>query len=574
MTDRGAWVVLTLNGALVGGGWWLATPGSLVPQQLLVAHAGLALWAALAWTAGQPLLRIAALLALATSLSLKSPRIDALALGALVTALTANRLAQSQQRIEQPEPALPRGRWLGPAAALALTAIAALASQLLFEGAPHVADSAAQWFHARILAGGAVAAPLPALPESVAQQYVIADTVAGRWYSLYPPGHVAALAVGMAVGVPWLVNPVLGGVAVLAFDRVARRHLGDGSWAAGATLSLALSPMVVFMSAEAMNHSSALAATCALLYASLRLHQTPMEGRWWWASGAAASWCALARPVTALAIALPLLASALWHGRRSPGVLGRSLAGLAVPALVGLGLLVAWQIGTTADPWVSGYARFFATAGPPVAETGWRSAFTRLAQTTDNAAAFNVWALGWPAPALLLAWVGARRVSATPFDRAIGLAVVALAVVHAPYFYQDLCFGPRFWFEATPAVTLLAVAGLRELAGHWRLPVARWAMPALLLCALAVNAVLARTLYARPDWWGPWSSAVARAAAAPGLQRTVVVVRGEAQWRGVGWRNDPWLKTGPVFVRDSERADAAVRLAFPGWRVVRLGGDR
>ncbi len=533
----------------------------------------------MAWTAKQPLLRTAALVALATSISLKSPRIDALALGALVVALAVNRLAQVRTMPTLVEPALPNGRWLGWVAAMAMTAVAALASQLLFEASPHVADSAAQWFHARILAGGAMSAPLPPLADAFAQQYVIADIGANRWYSLYPPGHIASLAVGMRLGVPWLVNPVLCGVAVLVFDRVARQYLGEKAWATGATLALAVSPFVLFMSAEAMNHSSSLLATCALLCACWRLHQTPQAVGWWYAAGAAVAWCGLVRPVTAVALALPLVGGALWRGRGTPGILRCSLR-LALPAVAGVSLLLFWHMGTTGDPWVSGYARFFAGAGPAVAETGWRAALTRFAQTTDNAAAFNVWALGWPAPALLLAWVGARRPDATAFDRTLGLAVVSLAAVHAPYFYQDLCFGPRFWFEATPAVALLAVAGLRHLAGQWRPAVARWALPMMLACALAVDGVLAVTVYARPDFWGPWSSAAAKAVQGPGFERTVVLVRDEAQWRGVAWRNDPWLRVGPVFVRESEGVQrrGVPPLDSVGWNVIRAppssGADR
>ncbi|MBM4344377.1 MAG: glycosyltransferase family 39 protein [Deltaproteobacteria bacterium] len=562
-----------LNALLVAcEGWWWATPGSLVPAQLLVAHAALCAWAAVAWTADQPVLRMAALVALATSISLKSPRIDALALGALLGALAAWRLTRLEGPRASSRPALPAHGMVGPLAALGLAALAAMASQLLFEGAPHIADSAAQWFHGRILAGGALAAPLPATPAAFAQQYVIADGQVQRWYSLYPPGHIAALALGWKLGAPWLVNPVLGGLAVVVFDRAARNHLGANGWAAGATLGLAVSPFVVYMSAEAMNHSSALAAACLLLYAGQRLHGEPLAGRWWLVAGAAGTWCGLTRPVTAVALSVPVLGSALWHGRHTPGAVRRALRAL-LPALCGLAILVTWHAGTTGDPWVSGYARFFATAGPPVAETGIRAVWTRLAQATDNAAAFNVWALGWPAPALGLAWLGARRAGATPFDRALGLSILSLAAVHAPYFYQDLCFGPRFWFEATPAALLLAVGGVRHLAEHARPGFGRWVLPAMLACAVATDCALAVTLYARPDWWGPWSSAAAGAVAGPGNTRTVVLVEDEAEWRAVAWRNDPWLRQGPVFAR-VRRGETWPTDQFAGWRIVRAGAPR
>ena len=51
---------------------------------------------------------------------------------------------------------------------------------------PHVQDSIAQLFHAKIFAMGKLTAPLPPHKEFFDFMFMIND---GRWYSQYPPGH-------------------------------------------------------------------------------------------------------------------------------------------------------------------------------------------------------------------------------------------------------------------------------------------------------------------------------------------------------------------------------------------------
>jgi hypothetical protein len=56
---------------------------------------------------------------------------------------------------------------------------------------------------------------MPAPPVPAAFEVDLMEYEPDRWYSPVPPGWPFALAAGMRLGVPWLVNPVLAGVNVL-----------------------------------------------------------------------------------------------------------------------------------------------------------------------------------------------------------------------------------------------------------------------------------------------------------------------------------------------------------------------
>ena len=53
--------------------------------------------------------------------------------------------------------------------------------------------------------------PSPPFREFFDYAHMIND---GRWYCQYPPGHSLLLVPGVWLGVPWLVNPILGGLSV------------------------------------------------------------------------------------------------------------------------------------------------------------------------------------------------------------------------------------------------------------------------------------------------------------------------------------------------------------------------
>ncbi len=103
-----------------------------------------------------------------------------------------------------------RSSW-GYALALAvvLLVIGALLSKMLFAYNPHLVDTIAQLFQARIFTSGQLTAPAPHELEFFAASHLVEHE--GRWFSQYPPGHPALLAFGLIVRNPLAGQPAVHG---------------------------------------------------------------------------------------------------------------------------------------------------------------------------------------------------------------------------------------------------------------------------------------------------------------------------------------------------------------------------
>ena len=136
-------------------------------------------------------------------------------------------------------------------AALWVTVVAALLAVFVYQRHPHVPDELVYLLQARYLAEGMLTLPSP--PAPLAFNIDLMHYEGARWYSPVPPGWPFVLAIGAWAGVPWLVNPVLGGLNILLAHAVLTSMHGRRT-ARLATLFLAVSPWFVFMAMNFMTH--------------------------------------------------------------------------------------------------------------------------------------------------------------------------------------------------------------------------------------------------------------------------------------------------------------------------------
>jgi len=94
-------------------------------------------------------------------------------------------------------------------AALWTTVLSALLAWFVYQDHPHLADEVVYLYHARYFAAGELVMPPP--PVVPAFQVDMIENQPDKWYAVPPMGWPAVLAVGAALGAPWLVNPVLAG---------------------------------------------------------------------------------------------------------------------------------------------------------------------------------------------------------------------------------------------------------------------------------------------------------------------------------------------------------------------------
>src|ERR1700720_3643065 len=92
------------------------------------------------------------------------------------------------------------------------------------------ADDYSYQYQARLLAAGKLYAEDPLYDKAHSLHDCIASNnltdYHGRRFSKYPPGWPALLAVGAALKVPWLVDPVLGALLCFLITGYVERRMG------------------------------------------------------------------------------------------------------------------------------------------------------------------------------------------------------------------------------------------------------------------------------------------------------------------------------------------------------------
>jgi hypothetical protein len=360
-------------------------------------------------------------------------------------------------------------------------AVAALLNVTVYQRHPHVPDEVVYLLHGRYLAAGKLWLAAPTVPAAFDVDLMLLD--GDKWYSPVPIGWPLFLALGTWLGVPSLVNPLLGGLAVLVAYALFR-ELADKRAARIGALLVAASPWFVFLNMSYMTHSCTL--LCALV-AALGVARSRRTGSvaWCVAAGAAIGVTALIRPFDGLLLAL---AMGLW----SIGLGGARLRMPAIAALVvatsAVGALnLPYNRAMTGDPWRFPIQRYVDVVyGPgrndmgfgPEKGLGWGGLDPWPGHTPSEAlvtAQFNAFALdaelfGWCAGSLLFVWLWIVRKSRSRTDRAM-LAFAALIVGSSLlyWFNGGPDFGPRYWYLAfVPCVwlTLSGLRGVEELAAE------------------------------------------------------------------------------------------------------------
>ncbi len=374
--------------------------------------------------------------------------------------------------------------------------IAALVlSRYLFAGNPHHVDSIAQLFQGRIFLSGGLTAPAPERFEFFGATHLLVS--AGRWFSQYPPGHPALLAVGLGLGAPWLINPVFAAATAVLVFAVGRQMLGPAE-ARLALVLLVISPFALFMSASFMNHVTTLFFLTLALYAALRATEGERQLRWSAALGLALSAAATIRPLDAAAWALVL---GVWlllrRGWRPAAVAG-------AVCLLGLVPLLAYNGLTTGNPLRFGYSLLWGPGhGLGFHTDPWGQPFTPLKSLALTALDFrrlNVGLFAWPFPsvivlALALALAGSDR-RLNRFWPPVAALLLAVPLAYFFYWHRDGYLGPRFLYPSLVPAVLLTAAGICSLdarLGRWR-PALRLMLAAGLASALAME-LPARTGY-------------------------------------------------------------------------------
>ncbi len=333
------------------------------------------------------------------------------------------------------------------------------------EAIPHVPDSVAYTFQAKIFASFRFAGDAPPLRESFSifnpHMFQVVD---GRWFSHYPFGHPMFLAIGEFFGVIWLVPPILGAACIALTYAIGKRLYSSSTGLIAAALLLS-SPFFLMTASNFMSHNTAAFTLLAALL--LITWQTKRKYIAMFVAGAFIGLLFNIRPFTAVAF-MPVLGLFMAYElvRARAGRLRLLLEDLsfAAAALLMLGAHFFYNRMTTGDFNTTAYEAQGTFTDDFVGFGGLHSVTLGIQNEQELLSLLLLVANGWPLVIGLL-------VAAFPFllgtknkwDYFLGASF--LAIVSAPIFYRNsaIMHGPRFWYEGLPFLILLTARGFQTL---------------------------------------------------------------------------------------------------------------
>jgi hypothetical protein len=376
-------------------------------------------------------------------------------------------------------------------------------------------DEAAYLLQADIFATGRWAAAAPPLPEFFGQAHVLVTPVLA---AKYPPGHSLLLTLGTLAMTPALIVFLLNAVRVGVIFALARRAT-DATTALLTCTLLLIGPIVCRFSASYYSETTSGALLVVAWYCLWRWHE---RGRRPWLLGVALAlgWCAITRPWSALAFALPIAVVVLRDVCRTRRWRDLGLA-IAVGACV-VAVLPLWSWRTLGDwrrtpltEYASDYMPFdfphFGTVKvaprltPPadIAATNASLLDAERRHTLSNVGADAVaraealWTGAWPEPRILFA--GLTLIGLVALPAAAWLGVATLVTLFVMYLAHPTW--PQlnvYYFEVVPVLTFVGALGfttvLRALAGEMASRMGRVAAPraaraGLVACVLLLPVV-------------------------------------------------------------------------------------
>lgn len=386
----------------------------------------------------------------------------------LASVLALLRLAPPRVPLRGSHPIIPALLVLGASAFLAWYG---------FERLPHVEDEAAYLFQAQTYAHGALALPAPPETAQPGLAFYLIEIRDGLWFPTTPPGWPAVLTLGVLLGAPWLVNPVLGALSVLLAHGITRRLAGRMQ-ADVLALLMATSPWFLGASASLMPHNTAIFLT---LLSWWLLMLTPKTARATLLSaalaGLAMGWVFTTRQLEGVLIGTLTGLWLVWRWKQGGGAI-RTLAYSAGAILSGSVYLIHNHLmtGNFLYPplaryldaqWKSGgnaYG-FGPNIGPPggwgdldIALGHWPS--EGLINTLHNLSALQLELFGWGVGslALIFALILWGRLKAREYAM-LAICVVIIGAMFLYWFSGGYYLGPRYWFSLLFPALLLSSSG-------------------------------------------------------------------------------------------------------------------
>jgi 4-amino-4-deoxy-L-arabinose transferase-like glycosyltransferase len=355
--------------------------------------------------------------------------------------------------------------------AICVTLAGILLSVFVYERHPHVNDEVAYLYQARMLANGSLTLAAPPVPEAF--EVYLFQYVNGRMFVVPPPGWPAMLALGVWFKVPWLINPLLGGINILLIYFVLAQ-IYERRIAGIAVLLLCFSPWYIFMSMNFMTHQWSTTSALVCIAGVIQARRTG-KIRWAFLSGIFLGIQSLIRPLDGLILGLLI---GFWiigfGGRRLKFI---SLTAFAIGTLFIGSLIFPYNKYLTGDPLIYPINAYNEALFGQNANAygfgkdhgmGWaldpfpgHGPLDAMINSQLNISQINIELFGWSTGSLL--FVALFLLSRTMQRRDILLLSVLVAVFTGYFFYYfsgGPDFGARYWFLMIVPLIVFTIRGM------------------------------------------------------------------------------------------------------------------
>jgi 4-amino-4-deoxy-L-arabinose transferase-like glycosyltransferase len=455
-----------------------------------------------------------------------------------------------------------------------------LISYFVFEHIPHVQDSIAQLFQAKIFASGHLTAPPPPIPVFFQYFYDNLIITKDQWYSQYPPAHPFFLMIGVLLGAPWIINPLFASFSVMLLYGITRQYYSSRE-ARLATLLLSVSPFFLFMSASYMNHVPTLFFSLLFLFTlnKSRGENKPFYGLL----------CGLSLGILLnIRMGEAVMMGAVFGSIYLISVIRRrqdaSLAAFSAAFIVLTGVLLVYNYATNGNPFLFGYQlRWGANhtlgfAASTVITTPPHTPLRGLGHTLSNFIALNQNLFEWPVPSLLfiIVFFMPYFFRKNPCDYWLLAGLFGSPIFYFFYFYQDICLGPRFFYNSLPFAVMLTARSMVKIIDKIRTAKSSiYVQRSQALVSLLVFSVLFAGAVRMPrliafysDSFWEVDNRLMKKAQSLGITNAVIFQKSyglKGNTLGSGFlHNEPGLNSSIVFARDLGSRNAKLIRFFPG----------
>ena len=502
--------------------------------------------------------------------------------------------------------AVREGRAWGALGAAAVFAGVAFGATLYFNYSygshiPHVPDEVSYIFQARVFASGNLTAPKPPVEESFDFfNPPLIGVFDDRWASVYPFAHSLVLAPGVWFDAIWLIPPVIGAACVvLAF--LLGRKIHDDYTGVLAALVMAVSPWFLMTASNFMSHNTA--AFYFLLSATMIAYADKKQIVFSIIAGMSFGLLFNTRPLTGLVL-MPPFALILLSGfvrREAWPMEVRKVLAFGAGGVLMLLAFMGFNLATTGAPFeVSATQLNVDTVG----FGGIHSVTAGIANVQAQFALLVMVAHNWTLNlGVFLVLVPFALGTRNKWDWFLLLCIVGIMAGYIYYYSNGIMHGPRYWYEALPAIALLAASAARRLsslAAEGAQAIRRQARGSEstlvhgFTSVVAFACVAGLALWGSYDWTagdgGDWTidhmpskasqlkgfngvtDALVQTMDDADLDNALVLVEPCSAWQCYGtvfWTNEPTLDGNIVYARNLPHRNPALFAAFPDRKVYR-----